>query len=342
MSSIQSCPETRTDFFAEWFSALEDSGECLLFRMGRCADANARPEWHFLPHQSYDGIGGLKRLLSDHYGSTLELPRLAAPYPSYWRRLIAAVRFLLRGRREPMRFRSFEDDWRGKPRNPTQPTAYAWALLGERETRVLRDTARSNGVSLNAWLLWSLTQPLLGHLDRDGGDVQWIVPINMRGTRPDLPETANQAATLDVAFPASASPVEVDRAIRKERETLAHFGVWELLRILERLKGQTIRRLALRESAVRKHGSFSNLGNLGLSGSELRNPGSEFWMAFNPVLKSRPIGAACLTYQGRMTLTLQLHPALSRDAAVAQTWLREWLEVLLRSTEQHLPQIHTG
>ncbi|HET9933485.1 MAG TPA: hypothetical protein VFQ35_22425 [Polyangiaceae bacterium] len=323
----------RTDLFAEWFSALEAEGESMRFRLGRCDDQRSHPTWHFLPHQDYDGIGGLAVVLRQLEGKSLDMPRLAEPYPSRARRWLAAARFALRRSHEAIPFRDFDDAWTGDPRQPTAPSAYAWALLSESDTHELRQAARSRGVSLNAWMLWSLTRAMLPHLQRDRGSVAWIVPVNMRGLRPELRDTANQAATFDVAFPAGANVAQVDEALKREREALAHFGVWQLLQLLEHLDPESIRRLAQRESRIKKHGSFSNLGSLRVSGSEFSPQSREFWMAFNPVIKSRPVGAACLTYEGRLALTLQLHPALSRDESTAHAWLLAWLQALFGSAE---------
>jgi hypothetical protein len=143
----------------------------------------------------------------------------------------------------------------------------------------------------------------------------------MRGAVESERDTANMAWTLDVAFSPGAGPEQIHAAIRRELERRTHWGAWHLLNLFRYLKPELLRAVARREMQIRKHGCFSNLGRLGPAASDA-DP--ECWMAFNPVLKSRPVGAASLTWGDRLTLTLQLHPALSRDPEAARAWLNDW------------------
>jgi len=74
----------------------------------------------------------------------------------------------------------------------------------------------------------------------------------------------------------------------------------------------------------------SNLGSLGPPATEAPR---EWWLAFNPVMRSRPVGAACLTWGGRLALTLQVHPALSREPEQARAWWNEWTRIALERSD---------
>jgi hypothetical protein len=52
-------------------------------------------------------------------------------------------------------------------------------------------------------------------------------------------------------------------------------------------------------------------------------------MALNPVQRTRPVGAACLTYHGRLSLTLNIHPALGLSGAAVQQLVSNWRHRLL-------------
>jgi hypothetical protein len=161
------------------------------------------------------------------------------------------------------------------------------------------------------------------------GELHWVVPVNMRGVDERRPPTANQASTLELCFPVTSGPKEIDALFQRERGRLAHWGVWQLLSLLRCLGSAVIRRAARHEAGIEKHGSFSNLGSLRAQPSSAAESSPEWWLAFNTVQRSRPVGAACLTWNGRLAITLQLHPVLSRDPATAHAWLLAWLARLM-------------
>jgi hypothetical protein len=303
------------EFFYHWFSELEAQGEETTFRLGSVSGSGA-PVWIELPHHSFDGLGGLAHVLAQHFDAQLSLPMLPGPYPSSVRRWAAALRLLVRRAPRLLAWR-YQRDQLGPDLRP----ASAWELLTADMTRELRERARMQRVSLNALFLHSLSHALRPLLQTGRASMEWVVPVNMRGLEPGLPRTANQAVTLDVHFPADATPGLIDRKLRAELGQNAHFGVWQLLCWLSRAGPKLVRALARRELKVRKHGSFSNLGSL--HSSQLSTE-PRWWLAFNPVQRTRPIGAACLTYEGRLSLTLNIHPVLGLDAAAAQRLVNDW------------------
>jgi hypothetical protein len=316
----------RCDVFQEWFAELEAMGECSQIRLGHCRSGQD-PEWYELPHQRFDGIGGLTEVLKKHYGLELCQPLLSERKPPAWVRFAAALRCLFRGRPRPLSWRNLDPAWRSAPGNAT-PTAFAWALLSEQETRDLRDAARTRGISLNAWLLWGLTRALAPHWLPGTGNVSWIVPINMRGTDQIVQPNSNQASTLELSFAVSADALSVDAELHRERQRCAHWGVWLLLSMMTHLGAAFVRRLARYEAHAAKHGSFSNLGQLRARSGSPELVRNDWWLAFNTVQEKRPVGAACLTWNNRLAITLQVHPVLSRDPAMARDWLDRWLLAL--------------
>jgi hypothetical protein len=330
---FQGVPAAPRDLIGEWFSALEANGEDFTFRLGRYCAGMQEPEWYFLPHDRYDGLGGLAHVLRTERHTAIDLPHSAERPPSRFSKLLAALYCLLRRRSQPMRFRDEDPKFASRSRAESSPSAFAWALLTRAETEDVRDAARQRGVSLNAWLLWALARATLPGLVPKTGDFQWIVPVNMRGFAKTERDTDNAAWTLDVVFEPDASPEDVQSALVKELLRKQHWGTWELFKLLHLFKPETLRALARREMSVRKHGSFSNLGRLSPRVLDPTRGVDEWWMAFNPVLRSRPIGAACLTWCDKLALTLQLHPALSRDPRVAREWLARWQASLRASTQ---------
>jgi hypothetical protein len=307
-----------------WFDALERMGESFLIRLGRYRPGMRQPDWFFLPHQDFDGLGGLAHLLRTKERTELAIPQLApTDRPSALAKWMSALRLLCR---RPVRPRSWQPT--AAKSSASTEAAFAWTLFSAADTLSLRAIARSRGVSLNAWLLWALAESCLGRLAPGREGAAWIVPVNMRGAVPGERDTANLASILDVAFQLPASPSVVDAALRKERSTHAHFGAWQLLKMVGDFPPGVRQAIVRREAKVPKHGSFSNLGQL----EPLHRTDSnvaEWWMVFNPVIRSRPVGMACLTWQGRMAVTLQLHPALNCTEREALDWLATWRSLVL-------------
>jgi hypothetical protein len=321
----------------DWFDTLEDMGESFLFRLGRYRPGMDEPTWFFLPHQSFDGLGGLAHILRTTQNTNLKLPELSADdRPSALARWMAALRLLFRHviRPRPWRLESCEKNEPGKG-------VFAWTLFSSTDTLALRAAARAHGVSLNAWLLWGLAESCLQHLAPGRRGAAWIVPINMRGAVASQRDTANLASILDIAFPLPATPSAVDAALRGERRKRAHFGAWQLLQIVGRLHPRLRRAVVRREAQVPKHGSFSNLGQL-FPDAPPDSGAPEWWMAFNPVIRSRPVGMACLTWQSRMSVTLHLHPVLGCSEAEARRWIAVWRSLVLRATDEASPGGHIG
>jgi hypothetical protein len=324
-------PGTERDLIDEWFSALEKHGECCRIRLGRYVAGTAEPEWFFLPHQRYDGLGALARVQAHEFGQVLDLPRSSEQAPGWLRRWLAAFRCALRRRPELLTWRDENRSWRPVASSRSSPTSAAWIALSEVETSSLRKQARERGVSMNAWLLFCLARTALPRLRPGRGHLEWLVPLNLRGAVDSRRDTSNTAATLDVSFSPDASAEQVHAALSEQIAQRAHFGAWQLVQVLRWFSRSFLEKVARRELLIPKHGCFSNLGALSPR-ALAANSVKEWWMAFNTVFRSRPVGAACLTWRGRLTLTLQLHPALTEDAERARRWLDEWAEHALGAT----------
>jgi hypothetical protein len=310
------------DCFYHWFCELEAQGEETSFRLGQVSGHEA-PIWTRLPHHSFDGLGGLYHVMGERFGRQLELPVLPGPYPGALARSLAALRVLAARAPKLLSFRH-----EAPIRAGDHPVA-VWSLFTQAQTSELRALSRAQKTSLTALMLAALTAAIRPLLAEGPGMVNWVVPVNMRGVEADLAPTDNQAATLDVAFPAEATARVVDAELREKRRKNLHWGVWQLLKWLGWAGPLVVRFVARQELGVRKHGSFSNMGNVWVR-RDLVEPSREpeWWMALNPVQRPRPLGAACLSYDGRLALTLQIHPVLGLDQAAAQRVMDAWVRAL--------------
>src|SRR5581483_11477434 len=113
------------DPIKSWFVAAEEIGEYIGIRFGRIAPGASEPEWIFLRHTDFDGIGGFAELLR----------RGGA-----WLPLLRSLPKFLKPRR-PLKWSPLK----GRPMPSTselQPPAVAWHLFDETTTTQIRRACR--------------------------------------------------------------------------------------------------------------------------------------------------------------------------------------------------------
>jgi hypothetical protein len=73
-------------------------------------------------------------------------------------------------------------------------------------------------------------------------------------------------------------------------------------------------------------GSFSNLGDWDSEKSIKQAGCGGNWLFAPPVLRCQLVGAGCVTFQNRLSLTIQAHPDLTTSPAVPKAWLQIWIK----------------
>lgn len=84
-------PTPATDPISPWFTAAEELGEYIGIRFGHVPSGASKPEWIFLRHTDFDGIGGLADILRRR-GVTLDrLAQIKYPGSPSWGSLVAGL-----------------------------------------------------------------------------------------------------------------------------------------------------------------------------------------------------------------------------------------------------------
>jgi hypothetical protein len=280
-------------------------------------DVHGRVRWHELPHSEFDGVGGLGHLLRQLGHAdlvTLPRPRTDAP-PGALGLLRAGIRFTEwpLGRAVSLRME--------RATTAAVPRQVAWSLLDEGETCRLIGRARAAGVSVNAWLLFTLTRALQPLLDQPEKPCRWMIPVNMRGAVRHPRDTANHVGYVRVGVSSLHSARDVHDAIHARIAASEHWWLWYSYRYGS-LVGSHLRRMLARADLTFSKpylGCFSNLGVWRLSG-----PGG--WVVCPPVAPTMPVGAGCVTYAGRMGVALRFHSLGSNRREITEDVLQRWLE----------------
>jgi hypothetical protein len=312
------------DWVAEMFRALRDCGEDIAIIFARLDDeANGKtsaPLWKTLAHDEYDGVSGFSALLAQMGVSPGAMPVLREGRASWRRRargLLAVLR-MMPVRRQRWRL-SF--DWERRVSFLPPHMRVAWTLFDAAQTAALVSAAKSAGVTVNTLLLHHLDTAVRAQWVAPGADTRWMLPVNMRGavTRPasNPPHMSFLAADL-AAMPPTLPELQghIDRAL----STAQHWGMWSLLQ-LGRVLGEKGMRADIRKRERQGHGATGMFSNLGVWNTE----GAGHWLFCPAITRVYPIGAGCITVNGRLALTLQLHDALGGSLDSAQATLDDWV-----------------
>lgn len=326
-----SATSSEHDWVAEVFRAHRDCGESIAIVFGQ-VDARAPTAhditWHELQHDQYDGVSGLASLLAKQGLKPDALPVLREGRPSWFRRirgLLSVLRYLS-VRRQAW---NVEFDWKEPEGWPSPADRVAWILFDEDQTRALLQAAKSAGSTVNTFLLTHLDAVVCGRWVPRDSERRWMLPVNLRGAVQRHAEAPPHMSLLAVDMTGTPTPGAVQTHIDGLLRQGQHWGMWPLLHA-GRVMGAEGMRKDIRKRALQGHsntGMFSNLGVWNVAGG-----GS--WLFCPAITRVYPIGAGCITVNGRLALTVQLHTGLGATLAEARETLEAWTQSCLDAIEQ--------
>ncbi|HYD79457.1 MAG TPA: hypothetical protein VEC06_06590 [Paucimonas sp.] len=315
----------KTDWVAEMFRALRDCGEniSIVYAQRNGAQTQTDLRWFELPHDQYDGISGLGQLLREQGLRVEKLPVLRNDRFTFWRGLRGFFTVLPAVKVRRQQWKS-EFGWSRKVSSAPARERVAWHLFTEEQTREIVAAAKAAGVTVNTYLLLHLDAAVSAELVPPGTSRRWMIPVNLRGavTRPaELPPHMSfLGVDLEDAMTLDRLQAQIDRL----KERCYHWGMWILLH-LGRLLGAEGMRQDIRKRERQEHGvtgMFSNLGTWDI-------PGSGSWIFCPAITRVYPVGAGCITMNGRMGLAMQLHDALGKDLQTSYALLEAWASACL-------------
>ncbi len=314
------------DPIAPWFIAAEALGEFIGIRFGRIPPGKSDPEWIFLRHADFDGIGGLAEILRRNGTPLSQLPQIKHGAPSSLLPLLKmAPKFLLPHQR--VKLRPF-DGGRMLSSKIQPPSAVAWHVFDEPTTLQARQACRKAGVTLNSFLLNNLTKAIRPHLEDNSTMVPWMIPVNLRGRVVRDRDTANHSSYISVKVRPRETVHEIHRNIYATLERGEHWANWHGYS-LGRFATHGIKKfLIARELATSQWnlGGFSNLGDWDPEKKVTQPASVGDWLFCPPVLRFQTIGAGCITFQNRLSLLIQVHPELTTDSAIPKAWIQNWVK----------------
>src|SRR5256885_12403654 len=130
-------PKIAKDPISPWFEICEELDEYIGIRFGRISPGGTDPDWTFVRHTDFDGIGGFAELLRRRGAVIPRLPQIKHPAPPSWRWVVRALPKFLKPR---PRIKTGELQRRPVHRNSREqpPKAAASHVFDEHSTTHIR------------------------------------------------------------------------------------------------------------------------------------------------------------------------------------------------------------
>lgn len=310
----------KTDWVAEMFRALQDCGEdiSIVFGEKQAGSGQAEPRWVALPHDRYDGISGLAALLRNRGAGVEKLPQLRDDRFTFLRGLrgfMAAIP-AMKLRRQQWKSPFY---WTREVEFRPFGQRVAWHLFTAEQTARIVDSARAAGVTVNTWLLFHLDAAVAAELTGEAASRRWMVPVNLRGAVIRHAVSPPHMSFLGVDVEPGGSLRQLHAGVDRLRQRGFHWGMWIMLHMGKLLGAEGMRR-DIRKRERQQHGTTGMFSNLGA----WHVPGASHWIFCPAVTRVYPVGAGCITLNGRMALSLQLHDALGRTLHTSKALLQAW------------------
>lgn len=332
------------DPIESWFVACEELDEFIGIRFGHLPEGADQPDWFFLPHKDFDGIGGLAELLRQRGAILPKLAQVKHPSPPSWMALVRTIPRFLKAK-NPLKFGPMEGEPRPSTKN-TPPSAMAWHLFDETATTQIRRACRKRGVTVNSFLIKHLTKAVRPSLQDESSVMPWMVPVNLRGKILRGRDTTNYSSYVGVKVRTYETVVDIHRNIYESLGRGEHWANWYAYHSAH-LLGPALRRYLVKTGRAMSEwhiGGFSNLGDWDPEKKITQPDCQGNWLFCPPVLRCQLIGAGCMTFQNRLSLVIQVHPELTTSASVPRGWLQTWvkeIEMDLLSLLSDSPSVST-
>ena len=333
------------DWVGAWFPIMQEMGEDVEIPFGRFDPATGEVTWTRLSHQNYDGAGGLAKLLTGRGWKVGPLPARDEKPLGLFGKIGSFLRYLSLTKARTTPWRDYSHKERGRS------AGIAWHVFSKTDTQRLERLARQHSSSLNSYLLWTLDRVVRKRGFSDPShEAMWWIPVNMRGLvkRPD--PWANHSSYFGVSLKPGDTAEAAHEKVRDNLQRGRHWGAWWGVNIGRFLGLEGMRKI-MKGYETKQNlwaGTMTNMGAWPPDHS--RAPATETpgaWLVSALVTSSHPLGAGLLTWDGQLTLTLQLHPVLTRDFGVTAAFFTDWLKELgafpdTKSQHVRSPGVHTS
>jgi len=208
------------------------------------------------------------------------------------------------------------------------PKAVAYHIFDEQMTTQIRRVCRKSGFTINSFLIKHLTKAIRPFLQDESSVVPWMIPTNMRGKVIRDRDTANYTSYVSINVCSYETVRDIHKQIYSALGRGEHWANWYSYSVSSPLPKFAKRFMLVKELATSQWniGSFSNLGDWDADKTISQSECEGSWLFAPPVLRCQLVGAGCVTFQNRLSITIQAHPDLTNSPSVPEGWIEQWVK----------------
>lgn len=319
----------KPDPIKPWFEAVEATGDYVMIRFGQVKPGSDMVDWLDVPHAEFDGIGGFANILRGRGVELENLPTNQNLKSPSWLPFLKSLPKQLKSRKKLEWKNRGESFQLGTGDLPVPATS--WHVFSEEETELFRKASREKGVTLNSFLLKQLDSALREDLVNSRAGIPWMIPVNLRGQIVRTRDIDNHTSYLSVKVKPDESVKDVHSEIYRKLSTGEHWANWKAY-AATRFVPAFLKRLMVRSGRATSEwnlGVFSNLGNWDPEKEIQNEEVSGAWLFGAPVLSFQTVSAGAMTFQGKLGLTIQVHPELTTSREIVDRWMEDWKTILM-------------
>ncbi|MBT8340201.1 MAG: hypothetical protein HKP58_07680 [Desulfatitalea sp.] len=319
--------EGKTDWVGKWFTVAKQLGGEHRASGGRLDPATGRMHWTTIYHEREDGLGWLCNNLRAMGYHLPQMPKARVIYkPPRYKRARIIYETLRNIKSTPIAWKEFDPE----KKRPFK-REFDWTSFSKIETDRLSEYARAQGASINSLFIKILNDALLPQLIDGPFDSAWMFPVNMRGNISLALDTANHSSSIMIRTNQDTTAHQIQRQIRHHLKSNIHWGTWWLGNIGKIVGIGGMKALSLHGKKNSFYlGTFSSFGNWPLPGSEkIPSDPNAVWVAAPTGSPNYPIGSDNITWHGKFTMSLKVHPAILSDQRRIGKFLGEIKEIAL-------------
>lgn len=335
----QSCVESPTlsqnsaptDWCGKWFEVAKKRGENHVVSFGRGIPDLAhnglvqKKEFYNFSHTDMDGISAMNVILKNLGQSSRSFPEIKNKKAPSGLESIYALRKSLKKQS------GANAEWMSSNRPIGNP--HETAVLGfsvDETSRILKSLA-SRKTNLDGFLLSLLDTQARELLKNPSQTAKWLFPINMRGASMAADTICNQVSFITLLSHPPWSSHQIQEQIKQALQNSEHWANWSVCSMGKYL-GEIGMSYLSKRSSKRNFwmGTFSNLGSWRTDAFYKEWDSREVWFASPPGSPNYPLGFIHCLFNGKLSLSLKVHPFTGRDVFWANNTLQIIRQKLLR------------
>lgn len=321
--------EFKPDLLGQWYEVGRERGKSDVIHFMRIDQNNNVVDEFESRHAFHDGMGAFTTLLRS-VGYEISAPwqrRKLSPNFLQW----AAALKQFGGDNTP-----HPSPWWSKFDGslPYRPDIRTHRLFTTEQTAQILSQAKKNNVTFNAWALSALHKAVAAQFFAPEKTVgRWLIPVNFRNESIHSESLGNHASYFGLPVDSRHSVSDIAFNFSKGVESRGAWLTEKTAAILSFMGPSAIRKMTSSSKPNHWMGTFSNMGTWpAISQSQVLpeiHSKTAAWIAVPPAgSPTYPVGVVAMTWAGRLSLGIRLHPALGATQNDLNTLLESFVSNL--------------